>query len=345
LSELDKAKSMTQKLTSEFKTDPKYQTSDDSSSNDKTEDSVAAVSAILQRCKTSVIDGALSCPIDSNLLLDVEDEDEMRDAIGDENETDENIDDDLMDEDNDYSSTKASHETLNDASVNMKDLKRRHLATRNSQQRSQQASQYPEEFVLKCQFSALIPSFDPRPGKSNINQIQDITVPPPSPIPVTTNISTPTKQIEAIRPKYTLPSPKIELYLKCNPLSSSSSSKTGLQHDGELEFFNDEIKLVNKNATIFQYIQKLITLGNSEKNFSASTLRFEKMKSIWDRTYSIVYRERKPNSQEENDTEKPVDTTEKNVCSVDEILNLLLILKQIILNYDNGMKNEFSKKF
>jgi len=241
---------MTQKLTSEFKTDPKYQTSDDSSSNDKTEDSVAAVSAILQRCKTSVIDGALSCPIDSNLLPDVEDEDEMRDAIGDENETDENIDDDLMDEDNDYSSTKASHETLNDASVNMKDLKRRHLATRNSQQRSQQASQYPEEFVLKCQFSALIPSFDPRPGKSNINQIQDITVPPPSPIPVTTNISTPTKQIEAIKPKYTLPSPKIELYLKCNP---SSSSKTGLQHDGELEFFNDEIKLVNKNATIFHH--------------------------------------------------------------------------------------------
>jgi hypothetical protein len=105
---------------------------------------------------------------------------------------------------------------------------------------------------------------------------------------------------------------------------SSSSTQTGLQHDGELEFYNDEIKLVNKNATIFQYIQKLITLGNSEKNFSASTLRFEKMKSIWDRTYSIVYRERKPNSKEGNDEEQPVDTTEKNVCSVDEILNRLM---------------------
>jgi hypothetical protein len=41
LSELDKAKSMTQNLTSEFNTDPKYHTSDDSSSNDKTEDNVA----------------------------------------------------------------------------------------------------------------------------------------------------------------------------------------------------------------------------------------------------------------------------------------------------------------
>jgi hypothetical protein len=65
-----------------------------------------------------------------------------------------------------------------------------------------------------------------------------------------------------------------------------------------------------------------------------------------DRTYSIVYRERKPNSKEGNDTEQSVDTTEKNVCSVDEILNHLLILKQIISNYDNGMKNDeaiFSK--
>ncbi len=33
---------MTQKLTSEFNTDPKYQTNDDSSSNDKTDDDSVA---------------------------------------------------------------------------------------------------------------------------------------------------------------------------------------------------------------------------------------------------------------------------------------------------------------
>ena len=332
LSELDKAKSLTKKLTSD-------------DSNEKSEmDSVAAVSAILQRCHSS-IDSALSCPID--LLPDVEDEDEMRDAIGDENETDENMEDDLMDEDNDYSSAKASHETLNDASVNMKDLKRRHLASRNSQQtRSQQASQqYPEEFVLKCQFSALIPSFDPRPGKSNINQIQDITVPPPpSPTVQPTTATTPVASNK--QPKYILPSPKIELYLKCSS-STAAPTKPGAA-DGELEFYRDEIKLSNKNATIFQYIQKLITLGNSEKNFSASTLRFEKMKSIWDKTYSIVYRERKSNNSKENDSEKSTDgdAVEKNICSVDEILNLLSILKQIISNNDAQFDEEFyCKKF
>ena len=334
LSELDKAKSLTQKLTNELKGDEKQNcVNDENSLNDKTEDSVAAVSAILQRCQTS-IDSALSCPIDGSLLPDVEDEDEMmRDAIGDENETDENMDDDLMDED-DYSSAKASHETLNDASVNMKDFKRRHLVSRSSQQKSQnqQASQYHDEFVLKCQFSALIPSFDPRPGKSNINQIQDITVPPPVVPETPAQEPQGAKQTEKMnnqkenKPKFVLPAPKIELFLKCNPSTSAT--------DADLEFFKDEIKLVNKNATIFQYIQKLITLGNSEKNFSASTLRFEKMKSIWERTYSIVYRERNSSPTDVQETkDENVVNSKNNLCNVDEILNLLSILKQIITKF------------
>lgn len=88
----------------------------------------------------------------------------------------------------------------------MRELKRRHMAavhhhTSNEVPRfgvpDSSASQQPpppppppanvshhsyghhhDEFVLKCQFSALIPAFDPRPGKMNINQIQDIAVPP-----------------------------------------------------------------------------------------------------------------------------------------------------------------------
>lgn len=30
---------------------------------------------------------------------------------------------------------------------------------------------WDDEFVLKRQFSALIPAFDPRPGRTNINQV------------------------------------------------------------------------------------------------------------------------------------------------------------------------------
>lgn len=33
---------------------------------------------------------------------------------------------------------------------------------------------WDDEFVLKRQFSALIPAFDPRPGRTNINQVSNI---------------------------------------------------------------------------------------------------------------------------------------------------------------------------
>lgn len=33
--------------------------------------------------------------------------------------------------------------------------------------------------MLKRQFSALIPAFDPRPGRTNVNQISEVEVPPP----------------------------------------------------------------------------------------------------------------------------------------------------------------------
>lgn len=34
-----------------------------------------------------------------------------------------------------------------------------------------QRSSWDDEFVLKRQFKALIPAFDPRPGTTNVNQI------------------------------------------------------------------------------------------------------------------------------------------------------------------------------
>lgn len=36
-----------------------------------------------------------------------------------------------------------------------------------------------EDYVLKQAFSALVPAFDPRPGKTNVPQIQDFDIPAP----------------------------------------------------------------------------------------------------------------------------------------------------------------------
>lgn len=38
---------------------------------------------------------------------------------------------------------------------------------------------WDDEFILKRHFSALIPAFDPRPGRTNVNQTSDIDIPPP----------------------------------------------------------------------------------------------------------------------------------------------------------------------
>lgn len=38
---------------------------------------------------------------------------------------------------------------------------------------------WDDEFVLKRQFSALIPAFDPRPGRTNVNQTTDLEIPVP----------------------------------------------------------------------------------------------------------------------------------------------------------------------
>lgn len=38
---------------------------------------------------------------------------------------------------------------------------------------------WDDDFILKRQFSALVPAFDPRPGRTNVNQTQDFEVPAP----------------------------------------------------------------------------------------------------------------------------------------------------------------------
>ena len=47
------------------------------------------------------------------------------------------------------------------------------------EQRGGRRRTWDDEFVLKRQFSALVPAFDPRPGRTNVQQTQDIEIPPP----------------------------------------------------------------------------------------------------------------------------------------------------------------------
>ena len=63
---------------------------------------------------------------------------------------------------------------------------------------------WDDEFVLKRQFSALIPAFDPRPGRTNVAQTQDFEIPSPGAPEVSTTD----------KGKDIAPQPKLQLSIK-----------------------------------------------------------------------------------------------------------------------------------
>lgn len=121
---------------------------------------------------------------------------------------------------------------------------------------------WDDEFVLKRQFSALIPAFDPRPGRTNVNQTSDLEIPAPG-------ISTDSAHSSNNQSEHApLPQPSLALLLR------------GPNING----VNDvEIPLSQPDWTIFRAVQELILQTNMTKQ--------DKFRKIWQPTYTIVYRE------------------------------------------------------
>ncbi|KYQ58401.1 E3 ubiquitin-protein ligase HECTD1 [Trachymyrmex zeteki] len=153
---------------------------------------------------------------------------------------------------------------------------------------------WDDEFVLKRQFSALIPAFDPRPGRTNINQTTDLEVPPPgSETQVNSRIGS-------------LPMPRLSLSLK------------GPGFPGIPDV---EISLSDSHASIFQAVQELMQLTELGS-------RQEKLKRIWEPTYTIIYKEAR--DEESSGRATPIvtlysrnPTQNTNACTVEDVLQLL----------------------
>ena len=86
----------------------------------------------------------------TSLLAELEDDEELPDADDDENEED--LDDSEEGEDNYDEEGLSSHD------VRSMFGKRKH---------------WDDDHVIKRKFSALIPAFDPRPRRTNVNQTSD----------------------------------------------------------------------------------------------------------------------------------------------------------------------------
>ncbi|XP_028141816.2 E3 ubiquitin-protein ligase HECTD1 isoform X2 [Diabrotica virgifera virgifera] len=174
------------------------------------------------------------------LLAELDDDEEMGDD--DDNDDDENEDD------ADYEEVMVSRNLLSF-------MEEETFEARPTKRRS-----WDDEFVLKRQFSALIPAFDPRPGRTNVNQTTDLEVPPPG-----------QSEAPSISEHELLPQPKLQLLLK-------GPNMPGIP--------DVEIELNDRCWTIFRAVQELmqVTEFNSKQ---------EKVRRIWEPTYLIIYKELK----------------------------------------------------
>ncbi|XP_066550814.1 E3 ubiquitin-protein ligase HECTD1 isoform X3 [Amia ocellicauda] len=125
---------------------------------------------------------------------------------------------------------------------------------------------WDDDFVLKRQFSALVPAFDPRPGRTNVQQTTDLEIPPPG-----------TPRSEVLEEVECAPSPHLALILKVAGLGTSREV---------------ELPLSNYKSTIFYYVQKLLQLSCN------GSVKSDKLRRIWEPTYTIMYRERKDSDKE-----------------------------------------------
>ncbi|XP_075186206.1 E3 ubiquitin-protein ligase HECTD1 isoform X8 [Anomaloglossus baeobatrachus] len=125
---------------------------------------------------------------------------------------------------------------------------------------------WDDDYVLKRQFSALVPAFDPRPGRTNVQQTTDLEIPAPG-----------TPHSELLEEVECAPPPRLALTLKV----------TGLGNGREVE-----LPLSNFRSTIFYYVQKLLQLSCN------GAIKSDKLRRIWEPTYTIMYREMKESDKQ-----------------------------------------------
>ncbi|XP_040558093.1 E3 ubiquitin-protein ligase HECTD1 isoform X3 [Gallus gallus] len=125
---------------------------------------------------------------------------------------------------------------------------------------------WDDDYVLKRQFSALVPAFDPRPGRTNVQQTTDLEIPPPG-----------TPHSELLEEVECMPSPRLALTLKVSGLGTTREV---------------ELPLTNFRSTIFYYVQKLLQLSCN------GSVKSDKLRRIWEPTYTIMYREMKDSDKE-----------------------------------------------
>uniref|UniRef100_A0A3Q4BWY9 E3 ubiquitin-protein ligase n=1 Tax=Mola mola TaxID=94237 RepID=A0A3Q4BWY9_MOLML len=213
-----------------------------------------------QEAEFSLYDFLDSCRANT-LLAELDDEEDLPEPDDDD---DENEDDNQ--EDQEYEEVLVMHQ-----------LEEEEYETKGGRRRT-----WDDDFVLKRQFSALVPAFDPRPGRTNVQQTTDLEIPPPG-----------TPRSEVQEEVECAPSPHLSLTLKVAGLGTTREV---------------ELPLSNYKSTIFFYVQKLLQLSCN------GAVKTDKLRRIWEPTYTIMYRELK-DAEKEKESGKMVSRA-SFCCSV-----------------------------
>ncbi|KAH8410654.1 hypothetical protein KR009_011091 [Drosophila setifemur] len=234
-------------------------------------------------------------------------------------------DEDDMDEDNDEEENEDEYEEVGNTLLQV--MVSRNLLTFMDDEAMEnrlvgvtKRKSWDDEFVLKRQFSALIPAFDPRPGRTNVNQTTDLEIPP-------IGVELPKPQESGHE---TIEQPLLGLKLR----------GPGIGGIPEVE-----IDLSNTDWTIFRAVQELLQCSQLNK--------LDKFRKIWEPTYTIVYREVLAEAQDSDEFLQTPDVSSKsgastlspnspmhigfsaadnNLCSVDDVLELLTQINSLNQN-------------
>lgn len=236
------------------------------------------------------------------LLADLEDDEDMED---------ENDDDENEDEYQEFGSTllqvMVSRNLL--SVMDEESLESRLVA-------AGKRKSWDDEFVLKQQFSALIPAFDPRPGRTNVNQTTDLEIPAPGADDV--NEEAEDEMELNSGSQHVMPQPALQLTLKGPNLAGVADVEIPLPADAN-------------ETTIFSAVQELMQMTVLPKNvswrrrnaFHFSTMSFlmflfcfqDKIKKIWEPTYTIVYKEASTKEETTNSSDEGRTTPVVSILS------------------------------
>lgn len=189
---------------------------------------------------------------------------------------------------------------------------------------------WDDEFVLKRQFAALIPAFDPRPGRTNVNQTQDVELPQ---IKSETRKVGPDSRCSSEQPNSNEESPpfkepKLRLFIRGPNLANID---------------NVTVELSDDDTSVFYFLQQLV----QNVDWGQKT---ERTRRIWEPTYTLIYEDSSCDSQIQTinsslaELSKPPDAVNEALAVLSNLYALGELMEDLEVTADVFISEKLTQK-